>query len=251
MRMRTSWLLLALCACGGPAMQDAGTMLEADAGSTVDAGVHVDAGTTVDAGSAVDAGPCTPGSCVGVGPSVNTWTCNPATRSCGNRPLCIGSQTCVYGLVCEFAECSEAIVTGIGCANFANLPQVTSWNPATVTPQGPITRWLLGGPKDNELPLACRTRGADFTANVGLMDTPMLPSMLELVPGGLLSYVGPDGGVVDVRTLARPSRYQRSTGTDGLPVVTLSFNLCVDNPPTLWMTGFFAQNGNPVCSPIR
>lgn len=249
-------MVLALCACGGgPVIQDAGVLLETDAGA-VDADAGVDAGLgRVDAGlpdaGASDAGPCTPGSCVGVGPSTNQWTCNPATRQCGGRPVCLSPRSCVYGLVCAFAECEEANVTGIGCPNFANLPQVTAWNPATVTPQGPITLWVLGGPKDTDTPLACQTRGADFTVTVGLSDGPMLPPTFDLLPPGLLSYVAPDGGVVDVRTLARSSSYRRTTGPNGEPIVMLSFNLCIDNPPAQLTVGFFAQNGNPVCAQLR
>lgn len=245
--MRASALVLVLSACGGGAVQDAGLVV--DAGGLFDAGA-TDAGLVQTDGGVPDAGPCTPGSCVGVGSSANQWTCNPETRRCGDRPLCIGTRTCVYGLVCEFAECVEANVTGIGCANFANLPQVTAWNPATVTPQGPITLWVVGAPKDTAAPLACQTRAADFTVSVGLADNPMLPATFDLLPPGLLSYVGPDGGVVDVRSLARSTSYRRTTGANGAPIVTLSFNLCLDNPPAAVTVGFFAQNGNPVCAQV-
>ncbi len=249
--MRASALVLVLSACGGGALQDAGVVL--DAGSLFDAGATdagaTDAGLAQTDGGAPDAGLCTPGSCVG--PSANQRTCNPETRRCGDRPSCGGGRSCVYGLVCEFAECNEANVTGIGCANFANLPQVTAWNPATVTPRGPITLWVVGGPKDTEAPLACQTRAADFTVSVGLADDPMLPATFDLLPPGLLSYVGPDGGVVDVRSLARSTSYRRTTGANGAPIVTLSFNLCLDTPSATVTVGFFAQNGNPVCAQVR
>lgn len=255
--MRASWLALLFCACGAMGGGDAGMSVDAGVVEETDAGHDAGLAGSFDAGllgpsdagrdggapdaGSPDAGLCTPGSCVGR--SDGRWTCDPSTRQCGSRPLCINPRTCVYGLVCEFAECVEVDVSGIRCSNFATLGQVTAWNPATVSPQGPITAWVRASARSSA---SCPE--VDLLVNVALTEHPQLPLTFAQLPAGLLHFVAGDGGVTDVRTLPRTPSWARTTGPDQVVRMSLDFEVCVAAGTRF--AGFFAQNGNPVCGLI-
>lgn len=145
--------------------------------------------------------------------------------------------------MCEFAECNEVDVSGIGCPNFAALGQVTAWNPATVSPQGPITAWVRAASRSSA---ACPE--VDLRVNVALNEHPQLPMNFAQLPAGLLHFVAADGGVTDVRAVPRMPSWARITGPDQVVRVSLEFEVCVAAGARF--AGFFAQNGNPVCGLI-
>lgn len=213
--------------------------------------------TAMDAG--VDAGvACVPG-------AASTCTggsiCDPATSKCGTAAACATANpqpdTCVYGLICGGTACAEAPVTGIGCMNFMNLMSPLAWNPATVTPHGPVTHSFASIAKDTGMPLFCGTRGADFSAEIKLYaGNTNFPAARDMLPANFLNYVRTDGQAIDVNNAAGP--LVRATGgyANGLSNnnknLTMKMNLCVSGTvPATISAGFYGENGNATCATLQ
>lgn len=165
-------------------------------------------------------------------------------------------DSCVYGLVCATSACAEAPFTGKGCANFASLSTPLAWDPATITPHGPVTVSMLSIAKDTATPLFCGTRSADFTAEVRLYSgSTNFPAMRDLLPANFLNYVRSDGQAVDVNNSASPLVRATSGYSAGLSNnnknLTMKMNLCIASAPASLLAGFYGENGNPVCSTLQ
>lgn len=197
-------------------------------------------------------GACVPGTCT-------QGLCDPVSQRCVTPPLCTMANpqpdTCTYGLICGSA-CAEAPFTAKGCANFTALTTPLSWDPATVTPRGPVTVAMSSIAKDVAMPLFCGSRGADFTAEVRLYaGSTNFPAMRDLLPPNFLNYVRSDGQELDVNNSVSP--LVRATGgyANGLSNnnknLTMKMNLCVTTPPPSLIAGFYGANGNPVCSTLQ
>ncbi|MBL8922529.1 MAG: hypothetical protein JNJ54_27000 [Myxococcaceae bacterium] len=258
----------ALCDRGvaGQVCQDKSTLVcsaKCTASSGCPTGFTCDTATGKCGGAATDGGTdggmdagvtaCTPGSCMG------GQICDPTTSRCAAAAACASANaqpdTCVYGLFCSGAACAEAPRTGVTCGNFDMVATPKAWNPATVTPKGPVTHSFASITKDANMPLFCGARGADFSAEANLYaGNTNFPTMLDMVPANLLNYVRTDGQIIDVRVgmLARPTAGYSSGLSNNNKNLRLRFNLCVmGTVPATLVAGFYAENGNPVCATLQ
>jgi hypothetical protein len=207
-------------------------------GAVPDAGVP-DGGT----------GPCVPGSCP-------TGVCDPTIQRCAAAAVCLAANpqpdTCAYGLVCSTSSvCGEAPrTTATACMNFATVSSPLRWDPATVSPRGPVTT-AFGPRGSNDLPACASANPVAFTFTTDLYapGTTPFPAALELVPSGTLNYVRTDGQIVSLGVgPVRPTSGYASGLSNNNRNLRLVWTVCAPTGTASLRAGFYALNGNAVCA---